>query len=868
MRQHTFTWLLVLFGFCLPAASVSAVEADTVFKTVCPSVVLIKDLESFGSGVVLTPDGLIVTCYHVVNTPLALTVVAEVQKMGQRTKQEFQDVKIVGVHPSYDLALIQVKAPAGVSFIVPPKSSGRPLNTGEDCFVIGNPSGAAGKVLENSISKGIVGAANRVIEDQNYIQVTAQINPGNSGGALCDKNGQLVGIVTFKIGEAEGLGFAIPIVKTRKTDFVPESERKGNTEEALKYEEAGAKWFNLARRSSGNQRDAALYLAYVCYRLSLAELPNNPSPYNNVGLMYYEMEEYEISRAFYQKAVALSPDYPTSHQMLGMIAIKQNDSARAEKHFLAGIQTKLTSPVDLSAQANCIQSYGIELIKKHQYAEAAYLAKWSLSVRTDRDQQAALQKMLQVCGEKLTDAQFTEISGKQDDFSLGDMKRFAQGKRTTGTATQPTPYAASTTALPPAASASTPAKIFEKMLAEAPKPGPTGLRKAIPEAPADIRPAFGGAYLVFHFPTIGKLGVFNVAQAKFDTYLPVSDNAIYAAGGSTLLVYLPQDRVFQLYDMNTLQRRGSKPSRIIGELTDIEMSLFNSQLALISYADSTEALSRRHYAILNLDTFQSIEIVDPQNHFAHNRCFRDNIHMRLDDNFTAVASWATSHSPSGFIFAHLSPQGIRSSAYEHSDFGSLSPDRTGQRVYSTRGFILGPKAETLKTFAKSALFPVRGSDYFLEISKKVVTVREPLGGSEINRFELPFEYANTAWNKNHLTDDRVVHACAQLNRACFVDLKALSLYEFELGLGSNLQQIRQALEGVRRGTLWTRKMDFPAGTKVTIEDAPPGVKYDPTTTVLSWQIPPTQPAGNVTLLLSVTMPGKDEAYQRLVVPLQ
>ena len=284
------TAISLFLGFLLNHPSL-AVDASIVFKTVGPSVVLIKDAEGFGSGVVMTSDGLIVTCYHVVNTPLKQTVVAEVQHMGRRVKQEFTDVSIVGVHPTHDLALIQVKAPPGVTFVIPSKSIRQVINTGEDCFVIGNPSGASGKILENSISKGIVGSAEREIEGLKFIQVTAPINPGNSGGALCDKDGKLVGIVTFKVDQAEGLGFAIPLANTRKSDFVSPRNRKGNPEKGVRFEEAGSRWFDIARRSEGKDRDIALYFAYVCYRMSLAELPNSPSPYNNVGLMYFEMEE-------------------------------------------------------------------------------------------------------------------------------------------------------------------------------------------------------------------------------------------------------------------------------------------------------------------------------------------------------------------------------------------------------------------------------------------------------------------------------------------------------------------------------------------------------------------------------------------------
>lgn len=410
------------------------------------------------------------------------------------------------------------------------------------------------------------------------------------------------------------------------------------------------------------------------------------------------------------------------------------------------------------------------------------------------------------------------------------------------------------------------ARLFEKLMVGAPRPEPTGLKKTLPETPRDIRPALGGAYLVFDFPVMGKLGVYNVAQAKFDTYLAVSENAIYTAGGTTLLVYLPQERVFQTYDLRTMQRTGSKASRIAGELTDIEMGLFNPQLVIISYADDTHALSRRRYAILNLTTYQTVEIEDSQ--FVRNASYRDNIHMRVDENFNGVASWATSQTPTGFIYARLSPRGVSNAVYEHDDYGCLVPDRVGQRIYTTRGKILGPKGQKLKEFAGAAIFPVRGGDYFLEVRKKEVTVREAVGNAEVSRLTLPFEFASTPWVKDNLTDDRLVHGSAQLNRACFVDVKGTALYEFELGLGGDAHQIRQSLDGVKRGTIWTRKMNLPAGTKVTIEDAPAGTKYDVSTGTLSWPIPATQPAGNITILLSVTLPGKEEEYQRVVVPVQ
>jgi tetratricopeptide (TPR) repeat protein len=851
----------------LQAGSALAIDAAEVFKSAGPSVVLIKDAEGFGSGVVLSSDGLILTCYHVVNTPLKQTVVAEVTRAGQRSKQEFTDLKIEGVHPKYDLALVRIRLPSGTAMVPPQKSARRTLDTGEECFVIGNPSGAAGKALENSISKGIVSSAERAIDDLRYIQVTAQINPGNSGGALCDRNGHLAGIVTFKIDQAEGLGFAIPIGGMKTADFIAPKERKGNLEQYTKYEKAGTKWFDIARRVSGDRRDAALYLAYVCFRLSLAELPNESAPYHNVGLMYYEMKEHDSAKAFFEKAVELDNDRPTTRQMLGMVYVAQKQTDVGDKHFVAGIQTKRTDPDSVRAQSACCENYSVSMIERGRNAESAYLVKWADSLSTDPARTANRQKLFQNSVQQLSDAQFTEISGKTAGFSLDDMKRFASGKAAAGA--KPVQVAMATppeAASPSGATAATVGKLFDKMLEGAPKPGAGGIRKALPEAPVDARPALGGAMLVMHFPSMGKLGVFNIAQAKFDTYLPAPADVVYAAGGVNMLLYLPKDRVFQIWDMRTCERAASKPSRIMGELTVIEMALLNSQSAIISYADSTDTLATRHYAVLDLTSFQTVEIVD-QN-FCRNGCYRDNVHVRLDDGFTSAVAWCTSHGPTGFIFGRVSPRGVTDGVYQHSGFGSLTLDRTGTRVFSSMGSILSPKGESRKQVPGTSFFAVRGGDFFLEVRKNKVIVRDSVTELEVTSFDLPFDFATRPWTKDHLTDDRLVHASAQLNRACFIEPTAPAAYVFDLGLGANAQQIRQSLEGVKRGSLWTRKMGFPAGTRVNVEDGPQGVKYEASTGTLSWNIPASQPAGNVTLLLSVTMPGKDEAYQRVVVPVQ
>jgi serine protease Do len=92
----------------------------------------------------------------------------------------------------------------------------RSPEVGERVYAIGSP-GLGGDVLEQSVSEGIVSAADRVLEGSKYLQHSAAVNPGNSGGPLIDEWGQLAGVVTLK-AKLDNVGFAVP-VETVRTVF-------------------------------------------------------------------------------------------------------------------------------------------------------------------------------------------------------------------------------------------------------------------------------------------------------------------------------------------------------------------------------------------------------------------------------------------------------------------------------------------------------------------------------------------------------------------------------------------------------------------------------------------------------------------------
>ncbi len=158
---------------------------------------------SLGSGVIVSPDGLVVTNNHVIKDSDGITVV-----LGDR--REF-DAKIVTSDEHTDLALLRID-PEGVELPSLALRDSDELEVGDLVLAIGNPFGVG-----QTVTSGIVSALARTqvgISDLGFfIQTDAAINPGNSGGALVGLDGKLVGINTAiysRSGGSIGIGFAIP----------------------------------------------------------------------------------------------------------------------------------------------------------------------------------------------------------------------------------------------------------------------------------------------------------------------------------------------------------------------------------------------------------------------------------------------------------------------------------------------------------------------------------------------------------------------------------------------------------------------------------------------------------------------------------
>ncbi|KAA5832782.1 trypsin-like peptidase domain-containing protein [Saccharopolyspora hirsuta] len=163
-----------------------------------------------GTGVVLTPDGYVLTNNHVVESGGQISVTL--------SDGTVKSAQVVGTSPSYDLAVIKLDGASGLTPAELGKSSA--LVVGQQVVAIGSPLG-----LEGTVTSGIVSALNRTVEAKgdsgqsviyNGIQTDASINSGNSGGPLVNLDGQVIGINSAILSSGQnsgniGLGFAIPI---------------------------------------------------------------------------------------------------------------------------------------------------------------------------------------------------------------------------------------------------------------------------------------------------------------------------------------------------------------------------------------------------------------------------------------------------------------------------------------------------------------------------------------------------------------------------------------------------------------------------------------------------------------------------------
>ncbi len=214
MRALLTALALIPAAAALAAAKCNQSIAD-LYDSKSPAVVLITALtinpyrmddrvqQETGSGFIIDAQGLVMTNSHVVFGAQVLTVTLD--------DGTVLSAKLLGADPIFDLAILRIPKPEHGKLPVLVFGDSNGVRPGDEVVAIGNPLG-----LDQTITSGIVSALNRILPERPrllawpMIQTDAAINPGNSGGPILNRCGDVIGIASEILGDAQNIGFAIP----------------------------------------------------------------------------------------------------------------------------------------------------------------------------------------------------------------------------------------------------------------------------------------------------------------------------------------------------------------------------------------------------------------------------------------------------------------------------------------------------------------------------------------------------------------------------------------------------------------------------------------------------------------------------------
>jgi serine protease Do len=155
---------------------------------------------SYGAGVVIDAAGVVLTNLHVVEGARSITVTP--------FGAEAASAELVDSDSELDLALLRLPSPIANAAEL---GSARTLGVGDEVLAVGSP-----RKMYFSVSRGMVSFPNRFLDGVEYIQTDLPINVGNSGGPLVDREGHVIGVVSFILRDSQGISFALPIDRAIK----------------------------------------------------------------------------------------------------------------------------------------------------------------------------------------------------------------------------------------------------------------------------------------------------------------------------------------------------------------------------------------------------------------------------------------------------------------------------------------------------------------------------------------------------------------------------------------------------------------------------------------------------------------------------
>jgi Tfp pilus assembly protein PilF len=319
-----------------------------------------------GSGFFVSPDGILVTNYHVVAKARFATVVLP-------SEATLFVEGVLAVDEQADLAVLKVNGKDLPTLTLIAKGETAPV--GARVYAIGNPAG-----LSNTLSDGLISGLRTLGPGLIVLQTTAAISPGSSGGPVLDSTAHVVGVAAASLSGAgtQNLNFAVPaekvhdiLAKATAGKPIPLGSAGGqplNGEAARELQEA--------MEAIGEERwsDAVRILQ----ALRQTE-PSNPQVWCVLGLLHMQLANYDLALEAFREAVRLSPDLAVGHCGIGFVYQSQKRYAES----VAAFQTAIRLAPDFWPAHTGL---GTSLYEMRRYADSAAACTSAIRLRPDEAQ--------------------------------------------------------------------------------------------------------------------------------------------------------------------------------------------------------------------------------------------------------------------------------------------------------------------------------------------------------------------------------------------------------------------------------------------------------------------------------------------------
>jgi tetratricopeptide (TPR) repeat protein len=343
LRKNYFLFTLIIpIIMIILSYTVSFADADKIFKENNKAVVVIETFDkegkplSQGSGFIVRENGAIVTNYHVISNAEDIKV-----KVGDKV---LEVEGLLHIDKENDVVILKAKGKDLQSVKI---GDIEKLSVGEKVYVISSPQG-----LKNTISDGILSGIRNIDSQRKILQITAPVSEGSSGGPVFNKDGEVIGIATFIIKEAQNISFAIPVNLIRG---------KFSGQEVILLEKTTIKdftgtaeyWFyrGVAYGNSGMLKEAI-----NAYEHAIRIVPNFANAYFNLGVIYDKLDLHNEAIDAYKQAIRIKPDHAEAYYNLGFSYQKLSRFEEAAKAYKETIKI---NPDNSEAHNNLGLIYGI-----------------------------------------------------------------------------------------------------------------------------------------------------------------------------------------------------------------------------------------------------------------------------------------------------------------------------------------------------------------------------------------------------------------------------------------------------------------------------------------------------------------------------